>query len=514
MIESEPQRDQAANRESADDIAPAVPAKAEDRSRFSREGQIPAVGETADREAAAPAPSASEQAYEAGPSADAPAASVVSFLAQRSGRDWAVRVAAHGPPNQRFSLLGVLARFKSDLAPHRAQFEALLSRIFWATPDTETDLLRATLGARFGLRSVDDPSGFRQIPGSRPDAFSPDDLRRMWRALERLPEQHVESSPSFRHLVADDVMNNEDAEGHYIGRALLDNPTVRTNLARLSEAQRAAVHKQVDPVMGTVAMTHGLDETRQYFDNTPDRLAELRSKVGLRQLTEEQYRFAENEMNAARAEGVTGRFEHMFRHEIGHAVDEQLGASSSYCRTAAGGGWRVFNDEEDLIQTLLNDTGLASSSSDVLAYIRRQVADTLRPRPPGTPSEAEPSLTAQQRQAMQRITGMVSWGKDALPGQTPAMDIGGRVYTLHGLMGWHSYDRNARERQVSNYQFQAPQEWFAEAYAAYYDPASTTPGDRLIQAGDTATKQYFDSAVHPFVARRERKAEGEYTQRG
>src|SRR5262249_30649927 len=47
----------------------------------------------------------------------------------------------------------------------------------------------------------------------------------------------------------------------------------------------------------------------------------------------------------------------------------------------------------------------------------------------------------------------------------------------------------------SRYQFRAPGEWFAEAYATYYQP----PGAKgALMAGlDDATKAWFDSKVDP-----------------
>jgi hypothetical protein len=72
-----------------------------------------------------------------------------------------------------------------------------------------------------------------------------------------------------------------------------------------------------------------------------------------------------------------------------------------------------------------------------------------------------------------------------LASQNPWLDthaIGGRHYhqaykgTDKGGGGaqWTSYTEKAyRQHRVSEYQFRAIQEWFAEAYAAFY-----TPGDR------------------------------------
>jgi hypothetical protein len=49
-----------------------------------------------------------------------------------------------------------------------------------------------------------------------------------------------------------------------------------------------------------------------------------------------------------------------------------------------------------------------------------------------------------------------------------ANEIGGRVYHESYGNKWVSYDIGLRKRAISNYQFRAPSEWFAELYAAYY----------------------------------------------
>jgi hypothetical protein len=60
------------------------------------------------------------------------------------------------------------------------------------------------------------------------------------------------------------------------------------------------------------------------------------------------------------------------------------------------------------------------------------------------------------------------------------LDIGGRIYQVDQYGTWVSYLRSARERALSNYQFSTSHEWFAEAYAAFYDP-NPAPRGQLSQ---------------------------------
>lgn len=54
--------------------------------------------------------------------------------------------------------------------------------------------------------------------------------------------------------------------------------------------------------------------------------------------------------------------------------------------------------------------------------------------------------------------------------------IGRRVYDEAYNGQWYSYAAAARARQVRDYQFRAPGEWFAEIYAAYYLGTLDTKG--------------------------------------
>ena len=63
---------------------------------------------------------------------------------------------------------------------------------------------------------------------------------------------------------------------------------------------------------------------------------------------------------------------------------------------------------------------------------------------------------------------------------------------------WFTYSFAARKRQVSNYQFRAPKEWFAEAYVWYYEPDPRGRGMKLNDK-DHDTKVWFDNNVQTIV---------------
>jgi hypothetical protein len=132
--------------------------------------------------------------------------------------------------------------------------------------------------------------------------------------------------------------------------------------------------------------------------------------------------------------------------------------------------------------------------------------------PPQPPRPKPPGLSEQQRQELTRLTVLVGddpaaklltrhMAGEVNPGE--AAVVNGRAFVDlsnlgHGLGRTASYDFSARQRQVSDYQFVSPSEWFAEAYAAYYEPVDgqdELPGARLRER-DPATWRFFSSVVH------------------
>lgn len=90
------------------------------------------------------------------------------------------------------------------------------------------------------------------------------------------------------------------------------------------------------------------------------------------------------------------------------------------------------------------------------------------------------------------MRGHNPWYKYPNDGGVP---LGGRIYQEAYTNDWWSYQQDTRTRKVSIYQFRAPGEWFAEAYAAYYEP-SANKGDFLARV-DATTKAWFDANVDP-----------------
>lgn len=221
-------------------------------------------------------------------------------------------------------------------------------------------------------------------------------------------------------------------------------------------------------------------------------------------------------------------FDATVRHEVGHAVDRQLGWSEGRGPEASErGGWHKFGTSKSAYLQLVADMvatsnlGLAKLPSQAKKIALKDLAETAYK---GSSNLAAPGdvkdwmqsaleaagewdkLTALQQQEARAdpvFDALAAGREDNNPWYRPngGVPIGGYLYQRsYGFTGWYRYEVAARARKVSRYQFRHPSEWFAEAYAAYYDPQPVR-GATLAQS-DPDTKRWFDVEVHPLKVSR------------
>ncbi|MFI6683163.1 hypothetical protein [Streptomyces sp. NPDC050485] len=186
------------------------------------------------------------------------------------------------------------------------------------------------------------------------------------------------------------------------------------------------------------------------------------------------------------------------RHEIGHSVDRQAGWAVGLKHEPRFGGWEAYDDTHPVAVAILTEAGLGDQLDAEDRFhmtLGASVALALNPAMArGNPkrlTDLADNFPDQDQQFKDRLARVVQFGRLALAqpwtltdGGGNTLAIGDRTYHVDHYGQWVSYLRAERERHaVSNYQFSTPEEWFAEAYAAYHDPkpeprARLNPGAR------------------------------------
>jgi hypothetical protein len=326
---------------------------------------------------------------------------------------------------------------------------AVLRVCFDATPDNEINTLCHWVALRFHLTvgATSDSTGV---------AWDKAGLRRCWDVLQVLPPEHVENNTDLKSLTR---YRSGSIEGWASDR-------------------------------GEAAIGYG-----------PGNNLDTENEVGA---------FTDA------ADPLRGKnmFDATVRHEIGHRVDAGVGGPA-YTASDNGGGWQTWSGSDGMAQRLITasggkistwaDAGEKTAIIDCLQHVISDRAPTeINARLEALPFVANHATDAAQQTKLNDIKGddAVSALRVAFSHQGPwdlptgGVKLGDRIFQeSYDWPQWVSYKQAARNKKFSRYQFRAPGEWFAEAYATYYQP----PGAKgALMAGlDDTTKTWFDASVDP-----------------
>lgn len=327
--------------------------------------------------------------------------------------------------------------------------QTLLRVLFDNTPEAEIDTLCRWVAIRFNLTvtsSTDDNGTAWDKPG----------LRRCWDVLMMLPASHVENNADLKSLT-------RYRAGSIEGWA--------------SDEGEAAIGYG----------DHAIDTDTEVGDYT-DVADPLRGK---------------------------NLFDATVRHEIGHRVDPGVGGST-YCQGDNAGAWQTWDSTDGMAERMVTASAGAISTwaqadqkqaiiSCLQGVIEDRAPDEINDRlealdfcvnHASDPDHATNLTNIKGDNAVRQLRICFS---DAGPWQLANGGIAlgdGRIYQeSYDWPQWVSYKQEARARKMSRYQFRAPGEWFAEVYAAYYQP----PGAKgaLLVGRDDDAKAWFDSNVDP-----------------
>jgi hypothetical protein len=340
--------------------------------------------------------------------------------------------------DDRTRLLQIMAGLPAPMAMSDVQ-QKFLADVFFSGQE-ETLTMRA-FEARFAvsLDTTTRPEGGNE----RYEDWekSPDALERMWHILAALPPAHVEGDPeSVMSLIKvensdRDWLRNRGTAGFY-----------------------TAGHDTIGMYVGD-----DREEKEESGDQSP--------------LT-----------------GVN-RFDKVVRHEIGHAVDAQLGFMQKKGSADCYGGWQVHSIEQ-VLQAGADKFGLPQDFSGVPVQGQLEAGMAAASATRRWTSFEEKLVDKELlSDALVVALSDAFWiKKNPWSDGRLGFKVGDRTYVLGYRNAWASYKSATHSAKVSNYQFRAPAEWFAEAYAAYFDPSGGEQGALLAQT-NPAAKKAFDRDI-------------------
>lgn len=196
------------------------------------------------------------------------------------------------------------------------------------------------------------------------------------------------------------------------------------------------------------------------------------------------------------------------RHEVGHAMDDFLGATTAGFKRNATNGWR-WGAASTTWETMMADPWLRKDGSQVPAadqtaikavldaYVLTDGSGGLRT---GTPAgHAIRTYWNDDVPMIEAAKGLAGKKDDVYTALGSVKQFGGRYYSWSTYYHeFYVYNAIVQDKRVSNYSLYGHPEFFAEMYEAYYaEGPGPKRGDKL--KGVPNWKQFFDTTVHPTV---------------
>lgn len=183
-------------------------------------------------------------------------------------------------------------------------------------------------------------------------------------------------------------------------------------------------------------------------------------------------------------------------HELGHSVDHRVKWTTNYARDPDFGGWRKYGNARDprglkkifsaflmgvspgLVRSIINECEKPTISSYHPWNVILDALEGDRTFEEATKSCGEhfgrtiqsSSIGHFERVIEETFRRIVAarrkpWMFDSFPAE---LAVGSKVFFLDEYENWVSISQSALPYRLSPYQFASPEEWFAEAYAAFY----------------------------------------------
>lgn len=198
--------------------------------------------------------------------------------------------------------------------------------------------------------------------------------------------------------------------------------------------------------------------------------------------------------------------EGLVRHEIGHSIDDKLGATSTAFKKNATNGWD-WGNSATVWQTYMPNPWLKKDGTQVPVADQAKIIATLDSYVAGDGTkdlwdfapvgDAVRTYWSDKVPMIQAARSIAGYGESVYDHLGSVEKFGGRYFSFSIYYHYFcTYNLIAQDKRVSDYSFFGHQEFFAEMYEAYYaDGPGPERGKKLKDVPNW--KQFFDTVVHP-----------------
>jgi hypothetical protein len=319
----------------------------------------------------------------------------------------------------------------------------------WFFLETDPAVLEQMVAVRFAVATTGKGSMDHES-GDDPAVLAPwtfDSLRQCWVVLEALPPQQVEQNPRFRHLLRQS--NKGNGEAYFWGN---------------------------DVVMGVKAT-----------DNITGGTAPA-----------DQLVFQAGGQGPGSGAVAVNQFNATLRHEVGHAVDNQLGIMDQMKGQENCGGWIKYGSYDSFVDAIIAAYGgLSGHGYADEGMVKKAMRQAVKKKKGFLDAYGDVSGDGRPARGYNKGPAAVLWTTDLWSGQpwyddswvtAPNNRNFQRAYGDDGSL--YSFRADImKSRRVTEYQWRAPGEWFAECYQVYYAEQETgrdVPVGGILRSKDTA----------------------------
>lgn len=325
-----------------------------------------------------------------------------------------------------------------------------------ATGETVISTLELMATVRFNM-AVGGTGGVGQTvhSGATLAPWTAEGLRKSWQIMETLPPAMVESNPAFLHLLRNSANNG----GYYAGT-----------------------------------------DTSSGWDNSA--VVGLQGPTGAVMTSKAIYG------------GTMPQFNQTLRHEIGHAVDNQLTIMGAIQGEEWAGAWQNHGNATAWVDSMIAAGGglgshgypaaevgdyraamisAATNTTTFLSALNTIRAAKSTPLAPVASAPTTGPVTVLNNLSSWHH-GSSFWNANLWQPQNGRNFVRGYGDQAH----WWSFSNAKLTQKATDYQFRAPKEWFADAYAVYYAEQETggdVPVGGLLRSKDQAAADFISTQI-------------------